>query len=74
MIQLKNLILEGSKNIKVLIKGNKDIPILFSVYEYNGIFTFLPKTMTETEKLAKYDTHNIVQSILNLSKILKKLK
>jgi len=65
MINLKNLITEGNKNVKVLIKGGKDGDTLvhFSVYTTNDLFVFLPKTSKMLDVLMPYNETDIGKSI-----------
>ena len=66
MINLKSLIAESSKNIKLLIKGKKGDPyqlVSFSVHESDGVFVLLPKSSKELDKLDLLDHDEVVESL-----------
>lgn len=76
MINLKNLITEGNKNVKVLIRGGKeagDTLVHFSVYTTNDLFVFLPKTHKMLDALIPYDESDTAKSIETYLKLHTKL-
>lgn len=71
MIKLKSLLTEGSKNVKILINGNKgdiDQNVAFSVYESDNVFVFLPKTSKDLDKIDLVNHDNVVDSLLSYLK------
>lgn len=70
MINLKNLITENTKTIKVLIKSRErgDQNVSFLVFIQGDVFVFLPKSSKDLDKLEKVDHDNIVDSILSYLK------
>jgi len=71
MINLKQLINESTKNIKVVIKGNRgdvDQNVAFTVFVQNGVFVFLPKSSKDLDKLELVEHNNAVDAMLKYLK------
>jgi len=65
MINLKELINEGTKNVKLLVRNrtNTDELVQFSVYTTNDLFIFLPKSSKMLDILEEVDESVIAKSI-----------
>lgn len=67
MINLKSLITESSKNVKVLIKGAKgesDQSVQFLVSDHDNVFVFMAKTSKDLDKLDLVGLDDTHESLL----------
>ena len=70
MINLKQLITEGSKSVKIYFKVKESSTQngAFSVFEYDGVFVFLPKTSKDLDKLELVEYNTLVETLLDYLK------
>jgi hypothetical protein len=71
MINLKSLITESTKNIKILVKGKRgdiDQYVSFTVFVQSGVFVLLPKTSKDLDKLDLVNHDDAVDSMIKYLK------
>jgi len=71
MINLRQLITENTKHVKILIKGNRgevDQLVSFMIYVDSGTIVFLPKTSKDLDKLDLIDNEIVGDSLTNYLK------